>query len=203
MALAIYASCVVAMMAISGTYHLLNVGGTARAVVQHVDYFAIWFLIGGTFTAIHGVMCRGLWRRGLLTLIWTLAATGIVLQALWFRTFSGVPGLALYLGCGWVGLASIVKLSRLIGFRAVRPMLYGGLFFTVGAVLEALNRPVLIPNWIGPHEIFHFAVIVGVAIHWHFIRRLLLFHRAVASVDAPTPSLNQGALRLDGARTNV
>ena len=67
MALAVYASCVVALLAISGTYHSLDRGGPARAFMQHVDYFAIWLLIAGTFTAVHGVMCSGFWRRGILT----------------------------------------------------------------------------------------------------------------------------------------
>jgi channel protein (hemolysin III family) len=189
-ALMIYASCVVALLAISGTYHSLDVGGQARAVMQYADYFAIWFLIAGTFTGVHGIVYQRFWRRSLLTFIWAFAVTGIVLQALWFRFFEGVPGLVLYLGCGWIGLASIIKLGRRIGFRAVRPLISGGLFFTAGAMLEAAHQPVVIPNWVGPHEIFHLAVIIGVAIHWRFIRKLLLVHApaapAVSVVNVPS-----------------
>ncbi len=185
-ALAVYAVCVISLLAISGTYHSLNHGGPARAFMQHVDYFAIWLLIAGTFTAVHGVMCRGFWRSGVLTLIWGYAAAGIVLQILWFKFFSGVPGLVLYLGLGWAGLVSIVKLGRQIGFRAVRPLWYAGIFFSAGAVLEAVRQPVVIRNWVGPHEIFHLAVIVGVMIHWLFIRKLVLQY-------APGAALPSGA----------
>jgi channel protein (hemolysin III family) len=191
-ALAIYAACVVALLAVSGTYHSLDRDCSARAVMQHVDHFAIWLLIAGTFTAVHGVMCRGFWCRGVLTFVWLYAATGIVLQIVWFKVFSGVPGLVLYLGLGWVGLGSVIKLGRQIGFRAVRPILYAGFFFSAGAMLEAVRQPVLIRNWLGPHEIFHLAVIAGVVIHWLFIRTLLLKHmptyRPVAPLLAVVPA---------------
>ena len=75
--------------------------------------------------------------------------------------------------------------------RAVRPLWLAGLFFSIGAVLEAIRQPVVIRNWVGPHEIFHLAVIAGVMMHWQFIRTLLLKHSpsgvAVASAGLPPP----------------
>ena len=187
-AIAVYVFCVVATLSVSGTYHSLERTCHARAVMKQLDYYAIWLLIAGTFTAVHGIMCRGFWRRDLLVMVWLYAAVGIVLQVIWFRIFSGVPGLLLYLGFGWLGVASIIKLGRQIGYRTVRPLWYAGIFYTVGAVLEAVRQPVLITHWVGPHETFHLAVIAGVLIHWLFIRTLLLKHApaiVAASVAAP------------------
>lgn len=174
LAIAVYVVCVLTVLIVSGTYHSLERGCRAREVMQQIDHYAIWLLIAGTFTAVHGVMCRGFWRRGLLTIIWAYAAVGILLQILWFQTFSGVPGLVLYLGLGWVGLLSVIKLGRQIGYREVRPLWYAGIAYTAGAILEAVRQPHLLPRWVGPHEIFHLAVVAGVLIHWLFIRRLLL-----------------------------
>lgn len=184
-AVAVYSFCVVATLAISGTYHALERGGDARAVMKRADYFAIWLLIAGTFTAVHGIMCKGFWRRGVLTSIWAYTAVGIALQIAWFRVFSGLPGRLLYLGLGWFGLASVVKLSRQLGFRVVVPLLYAGVFFSAGAILEATDHPTLLRNWIGPHEIFHLAVVAGVAIHWRFIRRLLIAHAPTEPGELP------------------
>jgi channel protein (hemolysin III family) len=183
-AIAIYVGCVVAVLGVSGTYHSLDHGAT-RVMMRHLDYFSIWLLIAGTFTAVHGIMCRGFWRSGVLAFIWIYAAIGIVLQILWFKVFSGVPGLILYLGLGWVGIGSVIKLGLQIGFRAVRPIWYAGIFFSAGAVLEAMRQPVLVANWVGPHEIFHLAVVAGVIIHWMFIRRLLLQYLPDAVVPVP------------------
>jgi channel protein (hemolysin III family) len=178
-AVAVYVVCVVATLGISGVYHSFERGGPARAVMQRIDYFAIWLLIAGTFTAVHGIMFSGIWRRGVLTFIWCYVGLAILLQALWFAVFSGVPGLVLYLVLGWVGLLSIWKLGRQLGFRVVRPMLYAGLVYSAGAILEATGHPVLVRRWVGPHEVFHLAVIAGVLLNWTFIRRLLLVHAPV------------------------
>lgn len=174
-ALSIYVACVVVSLGVSGAYHSLARACVARGVMRHIDYYAIWLLIAGTFTGVHGIMCRGFWRRGLLTIIWTYAVVGVTLQILWFDVFSGVPGTLLYLGLGWTGVASIVTLGRQIGFAAVRPIWYAGIAYTAGAIVEAVG-PTLVRNWIGPHEIFHAAVMVGVMLHWLFVRKLLLNH---------------------------
>jgi channel protein (hemolysin III family) len=185
-AVAVYVICVFLTLGVSGVYHSLTHGCAARAVMQRIDYFAIWLLIAGTFTAVHGIMFSGMWRRGVLTFIWTYVAFAMLLQVLWFRTFSGVWGLILYLGLGWIGIFSILKLGRQLGFRAVRPMWYAGVAYSTGAILEAAGHPVLIHRWVGPHEVFHGAVIVGVALHWAFIRRLLMRHTPTSSSLATT-----------------
>ena len=175
-ALGVYALCVVIALFISGVYHSLLPGDSIRHTMQRLDYYGIWLLIAGTFTAVHGIMCRGFWREGLLAIVWGYAATGIVLQVLWFETFKGGVGLALYLGLGWLGVFSMLKLGQQIGYRKVLPVLYAGLAFSIGAVLEKIGWPVLVANWIEPHEVFHFAVVLGVSLMWLFIRRLVLHH---------------------------
>ena len=71
---------------------------------------------------------------------------------------------------------SIFKLGRQLGFSVVRPVWLSGIAYSAGAILEATGHPVLIARWVGPDEIFHVAVIAGVALHWGFIRRLLVTH---------------------------
>jgi hemolysin III len=174
-ALVVYAVCVVGLLSVSGVYHSLP-SGPARAFMRHVDYLAIWFLIAGTFTAVHGVMCRGFWRCWMLTFIWLYVAAAVTLQLLWFKHLSGTLGLLLYLVLGWIGLVTVVKIGRQIGFRAARPLWFAGIVFSVGAILEALRQPLVIECWLGPREVFHFAVIAGAAVHWLFIRKLVLVY---------------------------
>jgi channel protein (hemolysin III family) len=149
-------------------------GCAAREVMQRLDHCGIWLLIAGTFTAVHGVMFRGVWRWGVLLFIWAYAIVGILLQVFAFHHVNGVGGLVLYLGLGWVGALSIFKVGRQVGFRAARYIWFAGVVYSAGAVLEAVGHPVLFAQWLGPHELFHVAVIAGVALHWAFIRRMLL-----------------------------
>jgi len=48
-------------------------------------------------------------------------------------------------------------------------LIWGGLAYTAGAVTEFFRWPELLPGIVGPHEIFHLAVLAGIAWHWAFI----------------------------------
>jgi channel protein (hemolysin III family) len=170
----VYVATVTIALAISGSYHWVSRECAARAVMQRLDHCGIWLLIAGTFTAVHGVMFRGIWRWGVLIFIWSYAVVGVLLQVLAFEHVKGVTGLVLYLAFGWVGVLSIFKVGRQVGFRAARFIWLAGLVYSAGAVLEAMGRPIVFERWLGPHELFHVAVIAGVALHWAFIRRMLL-----------------------------
>jgi channel protein (hemolysin III family) len=172
--IAIYTFCVIATLAVSGTYHSMQLGGSARAIMQRMDYLGIWLLICGTLTAIHGVLYRGAWRSKVLAFIWGYALCGVTLQVYRFDFFYGLPGLTLYLGLGMVGLVSIFTVRRELGARAVRPLWMAGVAYIAGALLEATGHPILIHRWVGPHEVFHMAVILGAVLHWLFVRRMLL-----------------------------
>jgi channel protein (hemolysin III family) len=190
-ALSVYVSCVIAALAISGVYHSLAEGGRARLIMQRLDYFAIWMAMAGTFTAIHGLMCRGFWRGGLLCIIWGYAIVGVLLQLLWWQRFTGPTGLVLYLGLGWIGFLSAIKIGRQIGYKRVLPVVGAGIVFSTGAILEACSWPVLLPPWVGAHEVFHFAVIAGIATLWLFIRWLLVHQ--VPRQSAETVKSKSGA----------
>ena len=39
----------------------------------------------------------------------------------------------------------------------------------MGAFLEFLQEPILIRGVLGPHELFHVTVLIGLSLHWKFI----------------------------------
>lgn len=168
----VFAFSSVFLLSMSGVYHLLMPGGTTRAVLDRLDHAAIFVLIAGTFTPIHIILFRGWWRWGMLGLIWIAAITALVLKTVFFSGFSNALGVALYLGLGWLGAVSGIMLGRRFGFDFVKPLLWGGLAYTIGAAVESVGEPVLIPGIIGAHELFHIAVPVGLGFHWYFIHRL-------------------------------
>jgi len=170
--LAVYAVSCVFLFSMSGVYHLLPPGGTARAVLERMDHAGIFVLIAGTFTPIHGLLFRGLGRWGMLLLIWSAAITGIVLKTVFFHDVPEWLGLAIYLSLGWLGVVSCFSLWRRYGFRFVRPLLTGGVIYTAGAAMHFAAWPVLVPGVVGPHEVCHIAVLIAAGLHWIFIRQL-------------------------------
>ncbi len=173
-AVSIFVFSVVFLLSMSGVFHLLDHDSLGRAVLQRLDHAGIFGLIAGTFTPVHGILFKGFWRWGILFLIWTLAITGITLKSIFFNDMAEWLGLLFYLGLGWVGILSAYLTHQLHGFTIIKPLIYGALAYTAGASLEFLRLPIVIPGVIGPHELFHIAVLLGIGWHWQFVKNLIL-----------------------------
>jgi channel protein (hemolysin III family) len=170
--LVVYVAGIVFALAMSGIFHLLDPEGAARAVLRRLDHAGIFFLIAATYTPIHVIQFHGVMRWGVLGFVWTFAITGIVLKAVFFDRIPEWAGLALYLGLGWVGIISLVRLRRKYGWSPLGPLVWGALAYTIGATLEFLRRPDLIPGVVGPHELFHLFVLAGVTWHFGYVWRI-------------------------------
>lgn len=167
--LVIFSFGAIFLLSISGTYHLLDPEGAARRFMRVLDHAAIFVLIACSFTPIHVILFRGVGRWGALLVIWTFAVVAIICKSVYFYTMPEWLGLALYLGMGWIGLASGLALYRHYGFAFVAPILWGGLAYSIGAILDHMKWPVLLPGMVRAHEVFHLAVLIGLAFHWSFI----------------------------------
>lgn len=177
--LVIFSFAAVLLLSMSAVFHLLPLGTPVRHVFQRLDHAAIFILIAGTFTPIHAIMFKGPWRWGMLAFIWTFAVLGVALKSIFFRETPEALGIVLYVAMGWVGLASIIALARRAGLAPVLTLLLGGLAYTVGAAVEGINPRPLVAAVIRSHELFHAAVLLGLALHWRFIWSI---------ADAPSPA---------------
>ena len=167
--LGVYTFACVFLFAMSGVYHMMVTGGTARVVMQRLDHAAIFVLIAGTFTPVHGLLFRGPARWVPLLLIWAAAAAGVLLKTAFIGAVAEPVGLALYLGVSWVGALSGVLLWHRYGWGFVRPLVYGGVAYTAGAVMEFLRWPTVVPGAVHAHEVFHLAVLAGAVFHYAFV----------------------------------
>ena len=155
----------------SGVYHMMVRGGIAHQVMGRLDHSAIFILIAGTFTPIHGLLFRG-WRRWApLVLIWSAALTGIALKTIFYHDLPQWVSHASYLTLGWFGLVSAGLLVSQYGRGVLNLIVAGGLAYSIGAVLDILDWPVLIAGVFHAHEVFHLAVLIGALFHWTFVWR--------------------------------
>jgi channel protein (hemolysin III family) len=167
--LAVFASSCVLLLLIRAVYHLLETSGTAHTVFQRLDHAAIFLVIAGTFTPIHCILFTGFLRWGFLIIVWVLAISGLVVKMIYFTRIPEWLGLSFYLGLGWMGLLMGYKLWQRYGFAFIRPLVTGGLCYTVGAVIEYQHKLILLTGILGPHEILHIAVLGGIGFQWWFI----------------------------------
>jgi channel protein (hemolysin III family) len=172
LSLVVFAVSCVLLLSLSGVYHLLTPQTAARGVLLRLDHAAIFVLIAGSFTPVHAILLRERWQRCLLAGIWAAAIAGLVLKTVFFDTTPQWLGLGMYLGLGWLGVISTVALARRFGVRFILPLVWGALAYTVGALVDFLGWPVLVTGVIGPHELFHVAVLAGISFHWAFIHSI-------------------------------
>lgn len=168
-ALILYSFSLIFLFSMSGVYHLLDHATMARDVFQRLDHAGIWVLIAGTFTPIHTILFRGSWRWLILFLVWTIAITGLTLEVIFFKAIPEWLSLTFYLSLGWIGVLTSWKFRSLFSHRSLAWMVFGGLFYSIGAIMEFTRWPVLIDGVVGPHEVFHVFVILGAFSHWMFI----------------------------------
>lgn len=167
-ALCVYSFSLVFLFSMSGVFHLLD-HGSGRDVLQRLDHAGIWILIAGTFTPIHVILFRGIWRGLILSLIWTIAITGMVLEVVFFKSFPESLILSLFLGLGWFGALTGYHFRRTFHGESLQFLLAGGICYSVGALIDFVRWPVPWHGIIGPHDIFHILVVAGAYFHWRFI----------------------------------
>jgi len=146
--------------------------GSAREFMGRLDLSAIFVLIAGTQTPVHGLFFRGFARWGSLTLIWLCAAAGATCFTIYYGQVPRSVGVTVFLLLGWAGCGAALAIWRSLGTRKVALLLLGGLTFTFGALLLCLDGPVVVPGVVGPHELWHLSVLAGMGLHWAFLHQV-------------------------------
>jgi hemolysin III len=162
---AIYGASLVLLYLASALYHLLPVSPRNLKRLQIFDHVGIYLLIAGTYTPICLVPLRGGWGWSLLGVVWGLALFGIAIEIGW-RTAPRWLGLALYLVMGWLAVIALGPITRTLPAAAVGWLVAGGVVYTLGAVVFALERPRLWPGIFGSHDLWHVFVLGGSACHF-------------------------------------
>jgi hemolysin III len=152
----------------SAVFHGAKLSGAPLIRLQRLDHFGIYLLIAGTYTPVAWGLMRGPWVWGTLAAAWTAAlvcGTRVLcgtLMPMWLSTLS-------YLAMGWGALFCYNELARSHSHRKLLLLPLGGLFYSIGAVMNLLHWPAIVPGVFAAHEIFHFFVIAGTTCHVLFM----------------------------------
>ncbi len=154
----VFGLTVILMYLSSMIYHALPVGDTKR-LFRTLDHSSIYLLIAGTYTPFTLGVLRGPWGWSLLSIIWLLAVTGIVLKARRGVRDSHVSTL-LYILMGWLVIVAIVPLWMNMSTAGLIWLTAGGVAYTAGTAFYAAPR---LPF---AHLIWHLFVMGGTACHF-------------------------------------
>ena len=144
---------------VSSLYHSTPTDCFNKKLFRVLDHCTIYLLIAGTYTPICVVlMSEHLVGLIMLIIEWSLAALGILLNALFFKSkVVQIISLVLYLAMGWLVLfcgGFIYMTAFSFGF-----VLAGGIIYSIGSILYSVGKKNL---WF--HCIFHVFVLVSTVV---------------------------------------
>jgi len=166
--LVVMAASSVLLLLLSSAYHLVW-PGPAREVLLRADVAGVFLLIAGSMTPIHAILFTGHARWLALVLIWTVAVVGILLRMVYHEFVTDAVGVSIFLLCGWGSLITAIILWRRYGWKFMKPAVLAGTSYTLGAIVLLVHGPTLVQGVMGPHELWHLAVLGGLTMHWKFV----------------------------------
>ena len=162
----IYTATIVAMFAVSATYHRKHwKSDTARKWMKRADHSMIFIFIAGSYTPFAALAMEPATGKLVLAIVWGGALAGVALKMLWPSAprWVGVP---LYMLLGWVAIWFAGTIWAAAGVVTMVLLIVGGVLYTVGAVMYALKWPDPWPETFGHHEFFHACTVAAALCHY-------------------------------------
>ena len=163
---AVYGAAVAFMFGASGAYHRIRwTWPRWQPLARRIDHSGIFLLIAGSYTPVGLLILQGGWRLGVLGVVWIGAATAIVVKLCWLDAPKWVTA-SIAIGLGWVAVLVLPQMWSAVGPAGCALLLTGGIAYTLGGLVYALERPNPRPDLFGYHEVFHALVVVAVALQY-------------------------------------
>jgi hemolysin III len=160
LATAVYGVTLVGLFAVSASYHRLARTPTSVKWMRRADHSMIFLLIAGTYTPICLLALPRRWGVPFLLLVWAAALVGVGLKMARLGTSAGSAGSWLYIVIGWAAIMMAPLLVTSMSAAQLLLLGFGGILYTVGAVVLARRWPDPWPSRFGYHEVWH-AMTVG------------------------------------------
>lgn len=150
----------------SALHHGVNSTEKVEHFLRQLDYFAISIMIAGTFTPFCLILLRESIGWKVFYTIWALAILGIVIYAFFPKVPKWITT-GLFLLMGWLGVMIAQPVYIILHWEGVSWLVYGGIVYTVGALIYFFEKPNPFPGRFGFHEIWHLFVVGGAACHFY------------------------------------
>lgn len=155
----------------SALYHGIPLGPRALERFQRLDHIGIFLLIAGTYAPFCLVSLHDRLGWELFGLEYGLALTGIAGVVLLGPRLPDAVRVALYIVMGWLIVAAWPQVCLALPPAARDGLVAGGLFYSVGVVVFATDRPHLRPGKFSAHDLWHVFSLCGSACHFYVIWR--------------------------------
>lgn len=154
----VYGISLIILYAASTFYHAAK-RDKLRRRLNIFDHAAIYVLIAGTYTPFTIIVLEGATGWIIFGLTWFFALTGIILKLFFTGKFDRLSTI-MYVLMGWQIVFAIRPLINKLPEKGLYLLIWGGVFYTVGAVLYSIKKIPL------NHAIFHVFVLLGSISHF-------------------------------------
>ncbi len=155
----------VLLFGVSALYHTRSWSDPARQVLKRMDHSTIFVFIAGTYTPFSLILLDSRNARVLLSIVWGGALLGVAFRIFWV----GAPRwlyVPIYLALGWAAIFWMDEFGASGGAAVLTLLIVGGVLYSLGALVYALQRPNPMPRWFGFHEVFHSFTIAAFTAHY-------------------------------------
>lgn len=151
----------------STVYHTFGKTPKSHLRLKKFDHMMIYVLIAGTYTPICVIALGGKTGMILLSVVWSLAAIGIIVTEFYVHCPKWVSSI-IYIAMGWTCVLAFTQLINALPAAAFHWLVSGGIIYTVGGIIYALKLPIFNSRhrYFGSHEIFHLFVMGGSFCHF-------------------------------------
>jgi hemolysin III len=141
-----------------------------KAIWRRIDHSNISILIAGTYTPFAVYLLQPSQTKTLLIVAWGGAILISLLRIFWLSAprWLYVAG---YISLGWAAVFYMPTFLNSGGVAIFILILTGGLLYSTGGVIYALEKPNFSINWFGFHELFH--ALTAAAFICHFVAAIL------------------------------
>ena len=156
----------------STAYHSFRISDRVDMVLKKFDHLSIFILIAGSYTPVCTIVLKGTVGVILLRVVWGIAIAGMIFKLFWVTCPRWVSSV-LYLAMGWACAAVLPIIYSIMPAGCFALLTAGGIFYSIGAVIYAIKKPLLRNPEFGNHELFHCFVLAGSLCH--YLMALLYF----------------------------
>jgi hemolysin III len=158
----IFGLTMVLLYTMSTLYHSFHPPRLKR-LFQVLDHISIYLLIAGSYTPFMLVSMRDSNGWLILSIVWSLAAVGIVSELLLSGRAVKIGQVVIYLGMGWACAYDLAGLKAALPPAGFLWLAIGGWAYTVGVFFYVIDKMGKLPH---AHGIWHMFVLAGSVSHF-------------------------------------
>lgn len=161
----IFGAAMIILYSTSALYHWLPTTNKYLPLLRKVDHIMIFVFIAASNTPICLVSIRGGWGWSIFASVWTITVGGFFLKIFWMNAPRFLYT-SIYLLMGWMIVIGIYPLTKVMQMHGIMLLAFGGILYSIGAVIYATKKPDPFPGTFGFHEIFHLFIMAGSLSHY-------------------------------------